>query len=155
MLLRDIAELFATRPGQPDRIASSELVTDLIIMENRPWGEWKHGRPLTTNTIAKLLKTFGIKARVAKLHGSSARVYLRSEVEAAAARYAIPKCSRVTSQQNQQVSDDSKCNLEPKVTLSKAHNPLKSIEGYGVTLSGPGSEGEKDADNPFDPDAWK
>ncbi|WP_320177823.1 hypothetical protein [Roseovarius pacificus] len=36
MMLRDIAELFATRPGQPDWIASSELVTDLIMMEDRP-----------------------------------------------------------------------------------------------------------------------
>lgn len=89
MMLRDIAELFATRPGRPDRIASSELVTDLIMMEDRPWAEWKHGRPLATTTIANLMKPFGIKATVAKLHGSSARVYLRREVEAAAARYAV------------------------------------------------------------------
>lgn len=98
IMLRDVAELFATRPGQPDRIASSELVTDLIMMEDRPWAEWKHGRPLTTTTIAKLMKPFGIKARVAKLHGSSARVYFRNEVEAAAVRYAAPKCNPVTPQ---------------------------------------------------------
>jgi len=155
MLLNDTAELFATRTGQPDRIASSELVTDLIMMEDRPWAEWRHGKPLTTTTIAKLLKPFGIKAKVAKLHGTSARVYLRSEIEAAAVRYAALKCNRVTSKQNQQVSDGSKCNPAPEVILSKSSNPLKTNEGYRVTLPGQGSASEPVADDPYDPNAWK
>jgi len=155
MLLRDIADLFATRTGHPDRIASSELVADLITMEDRPWAEWRHGKPLTATTSAKLMKPFGIKATVRKLHGTSARVYLRSEVEAAAARYCLSKCNRVTLEQNQEVSPDSKCNLDDKVTPPDPSNPLKTQEGYGVTLSDTGSANAAPAGDPHDPDAWR
>ncbi|WP_137701651.1 DUF3631 domain-containing protein [Marimonas lutisalis] len=88
IMLHDIAELFATRTGRPDRLSSAEIVTDLIALEERPWAEWKRGNPITATTVAKLMKPFGIKPKVAKLHGSSTRVYLRSEIEAAACRYA-------------------------------------------------------------------
>ncbi|EDM69461.1 hypothetical protein RAZWK3B_12452 [Roseobacter sp. AzwK-3b] len=155
MLLRDIADLFATRTGHPDRIASSELVADLITMEDRPWAEWRHGKPLTTTTIAKLIKPFGIKATVRKLHGTSARVYLRSEVEAAAARYCLSKCNRVTLEQNQEVSPDSKCNLDDKVTPQDPSNPLKTKEGYAVTLSETRSADAAPAGDPHDPEAWR
>lgn len=37
MMLRDIAELFAAR--RADRIASSEVVADLMMMDDRPWME--------------------------------------------------------------------------------------------------------------------
>jgi len=133
MMLRDIAELFATRPGRPDRIATTEIVNDLIAMEERPWADWRHGRPLSAQSVAKQMKPFGIKAKVLKLHGASARVYLQSDVEAAAARYTAQKCNLVTLQQNQQVSTFSKRSPEQKVTPETSHNTLKINEGYGVT----------------------
>ncbi|SDJ15040.1 putative DNA primase/helicase [Lutimaribacter saemankumensis] len=155
MMLHDIAELFATRTGRPDRIASSEIVADLIGLEDRPWAEWRHGKPLTSTTVAKLMKPFGIKAKVLKLNGTSTRVYLRSEVEAAAARYTASKCNPVTLQQNQQVSGTPKRNPDPEVTLAQSDNPLKSNTGYGVTLSDPGAMSTTAPDDPFDPDDWK
>ncbi len=86
IMLRDIAEIFASR--RVDRIASIEIVSDLMVMEERPWADWRHGRPISAHSVAKLMKPFGVKVRNLKLHGASARVYLRSDVEAAAARYA-------------------------------------------------------------------
>jgi putative DNA primase/helicase len=85
MMLGDLAEIFAGR--RVDRIASSELVGDLLMLEERPWAEWRHGRPITAQSVAKLLKPFGVKVHVLKLNGAPARVYLRTEIEAAAARY--------------------------------------------------------------------
>lgn len=155
MMLHDIAELFATRSGRPDRIATSELVTDLIMMEDRPWAEWRHGKPLTASTIAKHMKPFGIRPTVKKLHGSSTRVYLRSEVDAAAARYVPPKRNPVTLERNQGLSDDPKCNPDEKVTRSKTSNPLKLHEGYAVTLPGTPAEETAPSDDPYDPDAWE
>lgn len=73
MMLRDLAEMFISR--RADRIASSELVGDLLMLEDRPWAEWRHGRPVTAQSVAKLLKPFGVKARVLKLNGAPARVY--------------------------------------------------------------------------------
>lgn len=94
MMLRDIAEIFAGR--RADRITTSDIVSDLMVMEERPWADWRHGRPVNAQVIAKQMKPFGVKVRVLKLHGSSARVYLRSDVEAAAARYTSQKRNPVT-----------------------------------------------------------
>lgn len=154
MMLRDISEIFANRGA--DRIATSDIVGDLIVMEERPWGDWRHGRPLSAQSVAKQMKPFGIKAKVLKLCGASARVYLRSEVEAAAARYTAQKCNPVTLQQNQEVDALSKCNPEQKVTPEKSNNPLKLNEGYGVTPTGGGAEdGYAARDDPHNPDAWR
>lgn len=97
MMLDDLAEIFASR--REDRIASSELVGDLILLEERPWAEWRHGKPITTQSVAKLLKPFGVKPRVLKLNRSPTRGYFRSEVEAAAVRYTLQTRNPVTSEQ--------------------------------------------------------
>ncbi|MFU8863391.1 MAG: DUF3631 domain-containing protein [Rhodobacterales bacterium] len=152
MMLRDIAELFASR--RADRISTSEIVGDLIVMEERPWADWRHGRPINAQSVAKLMKPFGVKVRVLKLNGSSARVYLRSDVEAAAARYASQKCNPVTFQQNQQVIELSKRNLEPKVTPEKSDNLLKTNEGYGVTAKAGAHDDYAALDDPNNPDTW-
>lgn len=148
MLLNDLAEMFAAR--RVDRIASAEVVGDLLLLDERPWAEWRHGRPINMHGVSKLLKPFGVKPHVLKLNGSATRVYLRAEVDAAAARYTASKCNRVTSEQNQEVTAFSKCNPEPKVTLANSSNPLKPNAGYAVTL---GKHPEADPDT-FNPDSW-
>ena len=49
-LLADIHAIFADRGV--DRIASSDLCEVLAKMEDRPWPEWKKGRPITTRQLA-------------------------------------------------------------------------------------------------------
>jgi hypothetical protein len=57
-LISDIKAIFEER--HVDRIASSDLVTTLGAMEDRPWPEWKGGKPITANGLARVLKPFGI-----------------------------------------------------------------------------------------------
>lgn len=135
MMLRDMTELFASRGA--DRIATAEIVSELMLLEDRPWTEWRHGRPITAQSVARLMKPFGVKVIVKKLGGTATRVYLRNEVDAAAARYVASRCNPVTLQQNQQIAGFSKCNLEAEVTLQSARNPLKKNDGYGVTPETP------------------
>lgn len=149
MMLRDMAELFASRGA--DRIATVEIVSDLMLLEDRPWMEWRHGRPISAQSVARLMKPFGIKATVKKLGGTATRVYLRNDIEGAAARYVAKKCNPVTVQQIQQVTPVSLCNLEPKVTLANSGNPLKTNEGYRVTPEGIG-RADPDA---FTPEMWR
>ncbi|WP_296762639.1 DUF3631 domain-containing protein [Sediminimonas sp.] len=153
MMLRDIADIFAA--SRADRIATSEIVSDLIVMEERPWADWRHGRSLSAQSVAMQMKPFGVKARVLKLHGSSARVYQRSEVEAAAARYATQKRNPVTLKQNQEVRALSKRNPGREVTPENSNNALKIKEGYEVTPMGAGADGYAAQDDPHDPDNWK
>ena len=86
MMLRDVKAIFDDR--NTDRLPTSEVVGDLTIMEDRPWAEWRHGRPVSSQSVAKLLKPFEVRPKVLKVSGASARCYVRGEVEAAAKRYA-------------------------------------------------------------------
>ncbi len=58
MLLQDIQQIFKERGCE--RMHSKELVERLIELEERPWCEWKRGNPMTVNSLAKQLSTFGI-----------------------------------------------------------------------------------------------
>lgn len=153
MMLRDIADIFASH--RTDRIATTEIVMDLIALEERPWSDWRNGRPITAQSVAKQMKPFGVKVKVLKVNGTATRVYLRSDVDAAAARYTAQKCNPVTLQQNQQVSGEKKCNPVEKVTPEKPDNPLKTNEGYGVTPTGGGYDDYAALDDLNNPDAWK
>jgi hypothetical protein len=78
MALADVAALFELR--NKDRLTSQELVTDLNKMDDRPWKEWRHGKPMTTNSLARLLKPFGIRAKK--------KIYEAGPVREAKIRYA-------------------------------------------------------------------
>jgi putative DNA primase/helicase len=55
-LLADIKAAF----GDADVIRSADLVAKLVADPERPWAEWKHGRPLTQKQLAGLLRPFGV-----------------------------------------------------------------------------------------------
>ena len=44
-------------------MSSQTLCDTLAGIEECPWGDWKHGKPLTPVQLAKLLKPFGISSR--------------------------------------------------------------------------------------------
>lgn len=85
MLLRDMMAIFERR--RVDRLQSYELVADLSEMEERPWAEWKQGRPLTPQSISRLLRPFEIRPRNAKIGGHVLKAYHRADVSGAHARY--------------------------------------------------------------------
>lgn len=60
MLLEDIQNIF--RESAIDRIWCCDLVDSLIELEERPWPEWKHGKPMTVRSLANLLRAYGIKS---------------------------------------------------------------------------------------------
>jgi len=55
-LLKDIRSAF----GDDDVIRSADLMAKLTADPERPWAEWKHGRPLTQKQLAGLLAPFHI-----------------------------------------------------------------------------------------------
>ena len=46
--------------GDEDEIRSADLITKLTADPERPWAEWKHGRPLSQKQLGSLLKPFCI-----------------------------------------------------------------------------------------------
>jgi hypothetical protein len=81
MLLEDLCDLFTTQGSR--RLPSEVIVEALINMEERPWPEWYHGRPITARGVARLLKPFGITPDTVK----TPRGYSRKDFEDAFSRY--------------------------------------------------------------------
>jgi hypothetical protein len=91
-LLTDVRTIFHAR--EIDRVASADLVEQLIGLDEGQWGEWRGPndartpRKLTQPQVAELLRPFGIKSRtiwpIGRRPGDkSSRGYLRSQFEAA------------------------------------------------------------------------
>src|SRR5262245_19300910 len=83
-LLKDIRVAF----GDNDAIRSADLVTKLTADPERPWAEWKHGRPLTQKQLGALLSPFRICSETVSIPGlNDAKGYKRARFEEAWAAY--------------------------------------------------------------------
>ena len=92
-LLADLCALFGdTRTS----MTSEEIVSALGRMEDRPWPEWKRGRPISTKQLANLLARFGV--RPVKLN-SSRRGYKLEDFDDSFTRYLPPTDAEVGDQQ--------------------------------------------------------
>jgi putative DNA primase/helicase len=85
MLLSDIMEIFEDRGTE--RLSGAEIVQALNEMEERPWPEWRRGKPVTQNSVSKLLKPFGIAPKKIRFHNDTARGYKRGVIQDAGQRY--------------------------------------------------------------------
>lgn len=157
MLLRDVWSLFESNPHQRTR-SSSELVEHLLGMDDRPWPEYRHGRPLTASTIARMLRPFDIKSSNIRTGMSVVKGYHRDNVKAAFDRYAAPPAfqplRRYTTENKQENSNSSRytgagCSgLDDE--LSEQKQPCSGVAA-GNTDTGYFST----QDDPHHPDGWK
>ncbi len=91
-LLKDIRTIWQST--DKDRIFSAELVNKLISLEDRPWCGWRHGSPMTANSLARLLKDYKIKSKHTRIGGLSPRKgYIRKDFDDAFLRYLKPETS--------------------------------------------------------------
>ncbi len=88
-LLADIRVAF---DGQ-DRLSSKEMVTMLVAMEGSPWPEMNHGKEITANTVARLLRKFDIAPRTIRGEETTFKGYLRDSFEDVWTRYLGPVSS--------------------------------------------------------------
>jgi len=87
-VLEDIKTVFDNRNAV--RIFSEDLVSDLIAMEDRPWPEWRQGKPLTKTGLSRLLKPYGIKPGEIRIGKEHRKGYNREAFEDAFNRYIPP-----------------------------------------------------------------
>lgn len=100
ILLSDIRDIFNTTFA--DRMASADLITALLDIEESAWSEYRGARDdqtprkLSAGEMARLLRPFGIKPRSiwprSKRHkgDSSRKGYYRAQFESAWSRYCSP-----------------------------------------------------------------
>jgi putative DNA primase/helicase len=85
MLLEDLHAVLMARTG--DRIQSADLVKALLELEHRPWAEWRNGKPITPNAIARLLAPFNIRPFEMRMGARVVRGYEASQFADTFARY--------------------------------------------------------------------
>jgi hypothetical protein len=89
LLLEDIRAVGFT--GNDTEIRSADLVQRLIELEGRPWAEFSHGKPLSQNRLARLLKPLAIGPGNVGPEDSRARGYKRNQFQEAFERYLAPE----------------------------------------------------------------
>ena len=87
MVLADIRDAFSSC----ERMHSADLVAYLVALEERPWSEWRHGKPLTTTGLSRLLKPFRIKSKQLWIAGTNLHGYERKDFTDVFARYLPPE----------------------------------------------------------------
>lgn len=91
MLLSDIRSIFEARHS--DHIKTEYLLEGLWELKERPWPEWKKGRPISARSLAGILKQFGIISKNKRTEFDSGKVakhYFRADFEDAFDRYISP-----------------------------------------------------------------
>ena len=133
MLLADIRIIMANRAVE--RIVSVDLVEALVAMEDRPWPEWKRGKPITTRGVARLLAVFQIRPRPLRMDGHSvAKGYLLDDFKDTFTRY-IPDSSVTRLQPNETgaYSENRSVTTGGGVTDRKGPKPAENKECNRVT----------------------
>lgn len=141
MLLQDIYKIFLN--ANLDRISSEDLVNTLVAIEDKPWGEWYRGNPITKNTMARHLKQFAIKPKTIRIGTITKKGYDISQFKESFSRYLPPKQTVTPSQvqENNDLEQFESVTETRNVTVEKEVNKLKSLGCYGVTDTPPAQEG--------------
>ena len=152
VVLADIQTIFNS--CSTDRLSSEQIVDDLGDMEDRPWPEWRNGKPITKAALARLLKPFFIFPRTVKFDsGTTAKGYHLHQFNEAISRYVDPgkdanggdtHTQTVTPSlinDNNGLQHNQTVTAENEVTVSKSGNTLKNNDSDGVTVcKGEGSQ---------------
>lgn len=88
-LLTDIKAAFLERGVE--RLPSGELVDALVDIEGRAWAEWKAGKPLSQNGLARLLKPLKIIPDSVRIGSRTPKGYYLVQFEDAFRRYLLQK----------------------------------------------------------------
>lgn len=88
LLLADLRALFEEQ--QVDKLPSTEIVDHLVGLEERPWGEFSRGRPLTPQTLARLLRPFGVRPKTIRQGDQTPKGYALEDFQDAFTRYLPP-----------------------------------------------------------------
>ena len=149
MLLKDIQTAFENEGCE--RLWSQDLIAALVAMEDRPWSEWKRGKPLSKVSLSRLLRPFGITPGTVRIGDKTAKGYRLEQFADAFERYltrGYPFSNVTTSQPapDQGLSEYQNVTEKCNVTLS---NPSRSawIKGCDVVTDQKGGEGVEDKEN--------
>lgn len=132
-LLTDIRACFDRQENPERSILSSALVEHLGGMEDRPWSEWRQGKPITAPQIARLLKAFDIRPRTVRNGTQTAKGYLHEQFEDTFARYLPSALQAATPSQPHEFGSHNDGLIRNSGAESKRHTVTTATQCDGVT----------------------
>ena len=133
ILLEDIKTIME------EKVSSKELVEKLTELEDHPWSDWRRGKPITQNGLARLLKPFGVISNTIRIGDSTAKGYTLEQFVEVFERYlpTYPPAQSVTPSQltpvkgSQRIQSVTQDNDVTVANQSKA-TPVKGCDGVTV-----------------------
>jgi putative DNA primase/helicase len=108
LVLRDIYAILESRGDS--RIASANLVDELVKIEERPWPEWgRQKKPLSPRSLATLLSPFGVRPRQIRFGDRVVRGYHRSDFDDAWSRYCPEVLHPLQASESAEELDSTMC----------------------------------------------
>ncbi len=153
MILNDIKEVFDKK--NVSKMFSDQLVEYLIDLEERPWCEWKHGKPITKNSLARLLNPFGIRSGSIRLGETLRKGYKKESFKDSFSRYLsnTPIQNGTPAQVNETggCSDLQNGTSNSSVPFQKPLKPNRNEGCAGVSFQKGGIEPERELNPKFTP----
>lgn len=103
LLLNDMKTIFAGSGYVA--LYSEDIVVGLVAMEDRPWADFRQGKPITKVQVARLLKPFGVSPVTVRRSDQTAKGYKKSALDDAFERY-LPDQDVTPSQPNENTSSE-------------------------------------------------
>ena len=150
MLLEDIKALFDEQKS--DRLPTAKIVEVLGRLDDRPWSEWRNGKPITARQLAKLLEPFKITPASIRAGSETAKGYRRVQFDDAFRRY-LSSQSGTPSQVNE-LNDSStipSVTTRADVTDSMLEKAAELGHCDGVTDEDTLASGEGDTETATEP----
>jgi Protein of unknown function (DUF3631) len=150
VLLGDIRDTYAGK--KTDRLFSSQIADALHEIEGRPWAEFgKAKKPISKNTLARLLKEYKIVPGTVRIGEGTAKGYHLHQFADVFERYLGAQGVNEPSQRNKPTATGTSTtfsNVTEKVDVTdeKCEKPRRHDRCYGVTVQngGNGLEGGDD-----------
>jgi hypothetical protein len=144
MLFADIRDIFSER--EADRLPSTELAEALVAIEGRPWAEWRHGKPITANSLARLLAPYGIAPTTIRVGTKTPKGYQLAGFADAFERYLAPTGQEEASKpQHRNNADEmgtsttsATATAAPLLRFENAKKPNNDGQCCGVAVANPG-----------------
>ena len=136
-LLGDLRAVFRAA-GDPETLSTEHLLGALQALEERPWSEWRHGKPISARGLADLLRPFKVKPETIRFSAGLAKGYRRGALQPAWTRYlpqdsgALPVTS-VTSLNTEDLSAARSVTTDSAVTDRSGDKPSRINDVTDVT----------------------
>ena len=130
VMLGDLSDIFDRRGV--DRLHSDDIVSELGAMEDRPWSEWRNGKPITKTQLAKMLGGFNVTPKQIWSGGGNKRGYDLETLSPLFTRY-------LSARPLDPLADNAlraERNARPETRLA-SENPRNSLQGNGSSTLAP------------------